>query len=167
MGEFLDAFREKIMALISPNEATDVQAGPDKTDGIDNLIALGVLLWVVAEADETFLPEEKEKVKEVLQLYGKISEEDMPIVLRAVEEAAISRIDLYAFTSEVGENLSFTVKVGIIENLFRVACSDGEVANAEHEAIRKIAGLFQIDHKDFINAKLKIKKEFRLDTAGL
>lgn len=167
MGKFFEAFREKIMSLVASGGTSDVQAEAGKNESIDNLIALGVLLWVVADADEAFLPEERDKIKEILQSYGKISEEDMPIVLRAIEEAAISRIDLYAFTSEVGENLSFAVKLGIIENLFRVACSDGEMADEEHEAIRKISGLLQIDHKGFINAKLKVKKEFGLDTAGL
>jgi hypothetical protein len=33
------------------------------------------------------------------------------------------------------------------------------------ETIRKISGLFHIAHKDFINAKIKIKKEFGLDVA--
>ena len=39
--------------------------------------------------------------------------------------------------------------------------------NSELEVIRKISGLFHVEHKDFIDAKIKIKKEFDLDTAGL
>ena len=37
----------------------------------------------------------------------------------------------------------------------------------EHEMIRKISGLLRIDHKDFIDIKIRVKKEFGLDTAGL
>ena len=59
------------------------------------------------------------------------------------------------------------MKKNIVENLFRVACVDGELAYEEEEVIRKIAGLFLLDHKDFIDAKIKVKKEFGLDTAGL
>ena len=33
-------------------------------------------MWVVAEADEKFLPEEKQKMIEVLKEYGQIDEED-------------------------------------------------------------------------------------------
>ena len=167
MSSFLNDFRQKIISVIHPQEHEDVGADSQTTDTIDNLIALGVLLWVVAQADEKFLPEEKAKIEDVLSSYGEISEKDMPIVLRAVEEASISRIDLYAFTSEVGGNLSFEAKIGIIENLFRIACIDQDLDYEEQEAIRKISGLFQIDHKDFIDAKIRIKKEFGLDTAGL
>jgi len=96
-----------------------------------------------------------------------VTKEDVPIVLRAIEEASIARIDLHTFTKEVGENLAFDVKVSILENLFRVACIDQDLDNEEHEMIRKISGLLRIDHKDFIDAKIRIKKEFGLDTAGL
>ena len=70
-----------------------------------------------------------------------------------------NRIDLYAFTSEVGENLSFQAKIGILENLFRVACIDQDLDHEEQEAIRKISGLLRIEHKDFIDTKIRIKKE--------
>ena len=167
MSGFFDNFRQNIISTVYPDGHEDTREGPRSNDTIDNLIALGVLLWVVAQADEKFLPEEKAKIGDVLSSYGEISEEDMPIVLRAVEEASISRIDLYAFTSETGKNLSFKTKIGIIENLFRVACIDQDLDHEEQEAIRKISGLFHVDHKDFIGAKIRVKKEFGLDTAGL
>ena len=167
MPGLFNSFKQNIISLVYPESQADSRDGLQTNDAIDNLIALGVLLWVVAQADEKFLPEEKAKIAEVLNSYGEISDEDMPIVLRAVEEASISRIDLYAFTSEIGGNLSFKVKIGIIENLFRVACIDRDLDHEEQEAIRKISGLFSIDHKDFIDAKIRIKKEFGLDTAGL
>ena len=98
--------------------------------------------------------------------YLKISEEDISYVMNSVREAADERIDMYRFTSEVSENLSYDIKVSIIEKLFSVACSDKDLNNNEYEVIRKISGLFGLAHNDFINAKIKIKKEFGLDTAG-
>ena len=167
MPNLFEHFRQNIISMVYPEAQEAPARDSGSSDAIDNLIALGVLLWVVAQADEKFLHEEKEEIKEVLRSYGQISDEDMPIVLRAVEEASISRIDLYAFTSEVGENLSFKAKIGIIENLFRVACVDQDLDHEEHEAIRSISGLLHVDHKDFIDAKIRVKKEFGLDTAGL
>ena len=58
-------------------------------------------------------------------------------------------------------------KINILENLFRIDCVDQDLDHEEHEMIRKISGLLQIDHKDFIDTKIRIKKEFGLDTAGL
>jgi len=166
MGSFFDNFRQKVLSTVDSKEQDDSDASKTK-DTVDNLISLGVLLWEVAQADEKFLPEEEAKIGEVLGEYGHVTEEDMPIVLRAIKEASIARIDLHTFTKEVGDGLAFDVKVGILENLFRVACIDQDLDNEEHEMIRKIAGLLRVDHKDFIDAKIRIKKEFGLDTAGL
>ena len=167
MPGFLENFRQNIISLAYPESGEISGEASGFGDTVDNLIALGVLLWVVAQSDEKFLPEEKEKIGDILSSYGKISAKDLPIVLRAVEEASINRIDLYAFTREISGNLSFKAKTGIVENLFRVACTDRELDPKEHETIRKISRLLSLDHKGFIEAKIKIKKEFGLDTAGL
>jgi len=126
------------------------------------LISLGVLLWAVAEADESFMPVEKQAIKNVLKSCGNVQDKDLEIVLRAIEESALARIDLHAFTKEISEQLSFPERLNIVENLFRVACVDKALDNEELEMIRKISNLIKVDHPEFIEAKLKIKKEFGL-----
>jgi len=159
MAGFLDEFRQKVFSSVW-------KEAPAETKGIDDKIALGVLLWVVAEADEKFLPEEEEKIKETILSYCKIPQEDLPYIMSSIREAARQRIDLYRFTDEIGEDLSYEVKISILESLFRVACSDKDLDNNELEVIRKISGLLQLTHSDFINAKIKVKKEFGLKIVG-
>ncbi|MEA3560976.1 MAG: TerB family tellurite resistance protein [Candidatus Omnitrophota bacterium] len=161
MAGFLDQFRKNVISDIWKDKPDE-----PKVKNIDDKIALGVLLWVVAEADEKFLAQEEEKIKEILISYSKISNEDIPAVLASVKQAAKERIDLYQFTHEISDSLPRDIKISIIENLFRIACIDNELDNNELEAIRKISGLFRIGHSSFIDAKIKIKKEFGLDTAG-
>lgn len=161
MAGFFDKFRKTVVL-----SAGDKEAGTLKADNIDDKIALGVLLWAVAEADDKFLPEEEEKIKEILIHSCKIKDSDIGLILASIQQAARERIDLYRFTHEVSESLSYAVKLSIIEDLFRVACADRDLDDSELETIRKISGLFHIDHKDFIEAKIKVKKEFGLDTAG-
>ena len=165
MAGFFDNFKKKVTSAIGFQDSESPEV-PQVKDKVDNLISLGVLLWEVAQADGKFLPEEETKIKEVLNVYGHVTKEDMPIVLRAIKEASIERIDLHTFTKDVGQNLAFDIKIGIIENLFRVACIDQDLDHEEHEMIRKISGLLRIEHKDFIDIKIRIKKEFGLDTAG-
>ena len=162
MAGFLDQFRKKV----SPSVWQEPGSVPKQGEG-DDRIALGVLLWVVAEADGKFLPEENEKIRDILEKFCHLADEDLLCIMKSIEIAAQERIDLYAFTSEVSKDLSYSAKVEIVENLFRVACADRDLDNAEHEMIRKIAGLLKLDHQEFISAKIKIKKEFGLDTAGL
>ena len=83
-----------------------------------------------------------------------------------IQEAARERIDLYTFTSEVAAGITYDAKISIIEHLFRVACVDGDLDNNELEAIRRVCDLFNVSHRDFIDAKIRVKKEFGMDTAG-
>lgn len=161
MSGIFDQFRQKVIHSVWK----DLPQGMEKVN-VDDKIALGVLLWVVAEADDKFLPEEQQAIQGVLQKYGGIPENQIPVVLKSIEKAAKERIDLHTFTQEVSQDLPYPLKMEIIENLFRVACADGELAHEEEEMIRKISGLFRLDHKDFIDAKIKVKKEFGLEVAG-
>ncbi len=159
MAGFLDSFRKNVITSVWKEEK-DIPRVID----IDDKIALGVLLWVVAEADEKFLATEDDKIREILTTYSKILEGEIETVLASIKEAARERVDLHRFTREVSKELPYNVKLSIIETLFRVACCDRELDHEETEIIRKISGLFQISHKDFIDAKITIKKEFGLDT---
>ncbi len=161
MAGFLDKFRNNVVSSVWKDKRDE-----PKVIDIDDKIALGVLLWVVAEADEKFLAKEDEKIKEILTTsHSKISEEEIETVLASIKEAAKERMDLHRFTREVSNDLPYEVRISIIETLFRVACCDEELDHKEMETIRKISGLFHIAHKDFINAKISIKKEFGLDVA--
>jgi len=162
MSGFLDSFRRKVISSVFKEnvEEKDVVEINDK-------IALGVLLYVVAESDDQVLEAELNKIKEILRSFAKIEEDDLQVIMKSIEIAASQRIDLFTFTKEVGNDLPRDVKISIIENLFRVACIDQDLDEREQEMIRKISGLFRLDHDEFINTKIKVKKEFGMDTAGL
>ncbi len=160
MSGFLDQFRNKVVASVWK----DPSSAPVARE-IDDKLALGVLLWIVACADEKFLPQEKEKIKEILISDAKILKDDIPCIITSIEQAQAQRIDTHSFTRLISKDVSYPAKVNIIETLFSIACVDGELAIKEMEAIRKIANLFKLSHKDFIMAKIKIKKEFGLKTA--
>jgi len=160
MAGMLDKFREEVVANVWKSDPYDHSQGSDLNDKI----ALGVLMWVVAESDNQFLPQEKKQIEEVLVKYGKISEEEIPYILASIEKAAVERIDLHTFTKEVKEDLPYKAKLEIVDDLFRVACADDDLDHQEQETIRKIAGLLGIDHKEFIDAKIKIKNEFGIAT---
>ncbi len=154
MSGFLDQFRKKVrVSLHKENQ-------PFQKMVIDDKIALGVLLWAVAQADDMLRKREIAKIEEILVSFGHIRQEEMPIVIESIKEADKNRIDFYRFTSEIKKDLSYQAKTEIIENLFRVACADRDLAYAEEEMIRKLSGLLGIGHKEYIGSKIKIKKEF-------
>ncbi|MFC1807442.1 TerB family tellurite resistance protein [Candidatus Omnitrophota bacterium] len=158
MVEFIDKFKEQLLSKISKEEPLEEKA-------LDNSIALGVLLWVVAEADKKFKPEELDKIKETLTSHAKVSQEEIPVVLETIKQAAQERIDIWSFT-HLFTKIPDPEKTAIIENLFRVACSDKDLDFDEIETIRRMAGLMKVSHSAFIDAKIKIKKEFGLETVN-
>ena len=98
MPGFLDKFRTKIK--------TNVFKEASKNEiFIDDKIALGVLLWIVAKADDKFLPEEEAQIKETLIKYCDLNNEDLDLVLNSIKEAEKQAVDLYAFTSVIVRDL--------------------------------------------------------------
>lgn len=158
MGGFLDRFRKDVITSVWVDEKPISEVVK-----IDDKIALGVLLWIVAEADGKFLEAERDKIKETLVSTCKLNPEDLSIILSSIELAAKERIDVFTFTHEVSDDLDRAKKIEVIEHLFRVACADQNLDESENCMIRKISGLFRLDHAEYIDAKLKVKKEFGLD----
>lgn len=162
MSGFLDKFRQSIVSSIYKDDLLD-----QNCTKVNDKIALGVLLYVVAQADGSFLPKEMSLIEKLLKDKALIKEDELCVVMSSIEKARQESIDLYQFTSEVSHDLSYSAKISIIEDLFRVGCVDKNLDDSEIEIIRKISGLFNVAHKDFIDAKIKVKKEFGLNTSGL
>jgi len=72
----------------------------------------------IAKADDRFLPQEEEKIREILLSYLTVSQDDLPIILTAIRQAALARVDFYQFSRDVSKSLSHEAKVSIIEDLF-------------------------------------------------
>ena len=154
----VDQFKNRVISTIHRERSKELRA-----KDVDRKIALGVLLWAlgaVAEADGKFLAEEEKEIKKVLLSYLAISEEDFPIILTAIRQAAMEKIDFYKFAQEIGKLLSSDSRLSLIKDLFRVACADKELADTELAVIKKVAALFKIPNNDFLNAMADAKREF-------
>lgn len=123
---------------------------------LEELVILGVLLHEVAHADGTFSPEEQAAVARTLRARG-VKEEEAALVIAAAHESAASRFDLQGFTREVNKH-PYKERLRVLDLLFGIGCADGHLSHAEIERVRKIANLLWIDHKDFIDAKLRCSK---------
>ena len=159
MAGFLDTFRTRVTSSLREN----VSHKPDNSY-IDYKIALGVLLQMVADADDKFLSEEQGQIESILTQNSAVDRQDIPVILESIKQAKEESIDLYRFTSEVKKNISYEKKTLIVRFLFKVACIDKELDNKELEIIRKISDLVGISHSDFIKTKIEIKKEYGLKT---
>ncbi len=119
--------------------------------------SFGVLLYHVALADNTFLDAERNCILKVLAERGIESESERDRLFELIAAQHASRVDLYEFSHEVKENLSYEERYQVVHDLFRVAFSDSELHNDEVEHIRKIAGLLHVPHDNFIRAKINAR----------
>jgi uncharacterized tellurite resistance protein B-like protein len=58
----------------------------------------------------------------------------------------------------MNKGFSYEQKIKVIEHLWEVAYADNILDKHEEYMVRKIAGLIYVSHKDFIEAKLRVKK---------
>ncbi|MDD5069439.1 MAG: TerB family tellurite resistance protein [Candidatus Omnitrophica bacterium] len=161
MSSIFKIFKEKVI-----NDLDQKISVPGlKPEKIDETIAFGALLWLVADADNKFLPQEIREIEKIMEKFSGISKEQRPYLIAAIKKAAEASIDIYGFTKELSDKFDFKQKTIIVENLFRVACTDNFLDECELETIRKISSLFRLTHTDFINAKIKVKHEYNMPVA--
>lgn len=65
--------------------------------------------------------------------------------------------DIFHYTRQVNEQMSRDQKLAIMEAVWRIIYADGKIDKYEAHFARKLMNLLWIDHKDFIEAKLKAK----------
>lgn len=120
-------------------------------------VALGALLTLVADADGLTSDPERAAKRQILAQRGFADPEEQRQILAASSQALAARLDWHGFTWEVNRTFTYPERVRLVQDLFRVAWADQELANDEVETIRKIAALMWVEHKDFIQAKLDAK----------
>ena len=136
-----------------PKSLADLPA--ERRRKIEEAVILGVLMQLVAHADEDFTAQEERAIEKALQKEGEISPQEAALVLAAAKEARENRVEIQGFTREVSRR-PYAERVHVIEHLFHIAYADKKLSLVELEQIRKIAKLFWLTHKDFIDAKLKV-----------
>ena len=133
---------------------------PPRRQTMEKLVILGVLLNRVAYADEKISEEEETCIKKILRARGAAPDE-AAMVIASAREAADKRPDIQGFTREVNRK-PYEERIRVVELLFEVALADSNLAPIELAAVRQIADLLWIAHKDFIEAKLRVKNALKL-----
>ena len=146
MSGFLDSFRKKVVQSVYKDKPDPPKI---KDEDINDTIALGVLLYAVAKSDGIFLTTERDKIKEILNVYADVPDEKVLYVLTAIQQADKESIDIFRFTREINKDLDYEYKKSIIEILFRLACVDNELSDDEDHIIFKIARLLDVYRKDY------------------
>lgn len=138
-----------------------VVSSPEDRDNVSEhslQIATAALLVEMMRADSEITDDERKAVTKKLQSSFGLSEEEINAMIKFAEEEILKATGYYEFTSLINKGLSQEQKVRIIEHLWEIAFSDSLLDKHEEHMVRKIAGLIHVSHKDFIDAKLRVRK---------
>jgi uncharacterized tellurite resistance protein B-like protein len=118
-------------------------------------LAVAALLVEVLRADyDVSAPERRQVLASIRGVLG-LGDAECEALLDLAEQRVDEAHDLHQFTSEVNRAFSPDEKVGLVEQLWRVAQSDATVHKYEEHLIRRISDLLHVPHRDFIAAKLR------------
>jgi len=90
------------------------------------------------------------QLQQSFDLSGQATENLLDEALLVTDKA----LDMHQFTSRIVKGFSTPERVGVLQQLWRVAMADGHIDPYEEQLIRRIADLFGIHHRQFIDAKL-------------
>ncbi|MFZ5906376.1 MAG: TerB family tellurite resistance protein [Nitrospirota bacterium] len=139
------------------------QGNPDVIPEHSLQLATAALLIEMMRADATVIENEKETVMKAIQTKFGLAREETETLLQLADEEIGKASGYYAFTSLINKGFSYQQKVRVIEHLWEVAFSDKELEKHEEHMVRKIADLIYVEHRDFIGAKLRVKKKLAVE----
>ena len=129
------------------------------TNNLHNNIknAATILLYSVANADQSIKKKEIKIIKEIVQdFFSTDSDEAYSIVENAIIKFKNST-SFFKYGQILNENFSYQDKLDFIYCIFEVAFSDNELHFREQHLIKQIAGILNIENQDLIKTKLELK----------
>jgi uncharacterized tellurite resistance protein B-like protein len=135
-------------------EGTPTDAETDRPHDIR--VATCALFLEMASIDGEFSDSERENIVRALKENHQLSDECAADLIEASQEELKGSIDLWRFTTLVNQNYSMPEKIRIVEMLWEIVYADGKLDKHEDYLVRKLAGLLRLNHKQLIDAKLKV-----------
>ncbi len=140
----------KILKSFFDNKDVD----KNKTD-ISNLELLSGLMIEAANSDGIVDQTEIDKISLILTDTFQEDQKEVKLTLdKAITNKNNSK-SLYYYTSKINKNYSDTDKILLLETLWQIILSDGEVHDYESSLIRRLSGLLYISDIDAGNARKK------------
>lgn len=142
-----------------------IKPSPDKSEEVSEhalQLATAALLIEMMRADAEVSDDERRAVTKTVQSKFNLTKEESKTLLQLAKEKIRKATGYYEFTSLINKGLTYDQKVKVIEHLWEVAFSDAVLDKYEEHMVRKIADLIYVEHKDFIEAELRVKRNLSL-----
>ena len=134
--------------------ATVEESKPDQY-WLERLTAL--LLLEIARADTKVDETELKAIEQAISAScPSITADEMAEIIATAREDVKTSISLHEQVRQINTGFSQEQKSSLLEQMWRIAYADGDLDKYEEHTIRKLSDLIYMDHKDFIQAKLRV-----------
>jgi uncharacterized tellurite resistance protein B-like protein len=124
-------------------------------------IAASVILLEAAYADHECTDEELDHVIDTLRSDFNLSKKHAEDLLELAHRERSQAVDLFEFTNHINNEFSKQEKKAVLEAVWRIIHSDGQLEKHEDHFARKLTHLLRLSHKDMIDAKLKAREQIQ------
>ena len=121
-------------------------------------LAAAALMVEIMVIDRQVENAERNVIQQLLQKQFELSDGEIERLIELAHQEVEEATSLFQFTRLVNDHFKAEEKVGLVENLWRVAYADDHLDKHEEAMIRRIADLLYVSHSDFIRAKHAAKK---------
>ncbi len=119
-------------------------------------LAVYGILYEAARSDHVVEPSEQAVITEIMESYFSVTSEELADIQSKAEALHLESTDMFQITREVRKHLSREERLGLLDDLWRVAFADGYLDPQEASIIRRLSDLLGLEHKEFIDSKLKV-----------
>jgi uncharacterized tellurite resistance protein B-like protein len=122
-------------------------------------LATAALMIEMMRADAEISDEEQRAITETIRSKFVLSAEETETIINLAEEEISKATGYFEFTSLINKGYTYDQKIQVVEHLWDVAFSDSVLDKYEEHMVRKIADLIHVSHKDYIEAKLRVRNK--------
>jgi uncharacterized tellurite resistance protein B-like protein len=134
----LDAIKSFFGASMAP-ESPD-----DEIDESEVRLAACALLIEIAHADDDFTSDERQHLMSAIRRQYGLDEERAEELIRLAEDARADAVDLWQFTKLIKSTYSLGQKMVLLEVMWGLVYSDGELSSHEESLMRRVCHLLDV-----------------------
>lgn len=122
-------------------------------------LATAALLIEMMMQDGEAREAEKQAIRKALRKKFQLSDSETSSLCALAEQEVKDATDYHQFTSLISRNFTQLQKIKVIENLWLIAYTDAHLDMYEEHMVRRIADLIYVSHKDYLQAKHRVKQQ--------
>jgi uncharacterized tellurite resistance protein B-like protein len=134
----LDSIRSFFGASMAP-ESPEEEVGAE-----DVRLAACALLIEIAHADDDFTEDERQHLTSAVRRQYGLEDEEAEQLIELAEQARASAVDLWQFTKLIKQNYSLGQKMVLVEVMWGLVYSDGELSSHEESLMRRVCHLLDL-----------------------